>query len=245
MVVRRARSGEKLLLLDGQEVALDAETLLITDADGPIAIAGVMGGERSGISARTTNVFLECAFFRAARDRRHGAPLRSSNRCVPTVRTRGGSRPAIRGDGACDALLLDIVGGKPGPGRRYRLAGASAASRVRSMLRRSRLDLYVGEPTDADEVTRTFTRLEFQPQLERGDDDVWSIDVPSHRFDIEREVDLIEEVCRVRGYDRIPMRMPTDATRTGPAAARRDAARAREAAARGSRLSGSDHVQLH
>ena len=67
----------------------------------------------------------------------------------------------------------------------------------------------MGEATDTDEVSRTFARLEFQPQLERGDDDVWSVSVPSHRFDMEREVDLIEEICRVRGYHRIPVRMPT------------------------------------
>ncbi len=208
VVVRRARSGEKLLLLDGREAALDAETLLITDANGPIAIAGVMGGERSGISARTTNVFLECAFFApraiAGTARRYGLQTDASQRFERGV-DHGLQFAAME---RATALLLDIVGGEPGPV--VDTASPEHLPPARSIaLRRTRLDLYVGEPTDTDEVTRTFDRLEFQPQLERGEDDVWSISVPSHRFDMEREVDLIEEVCRVRGYHRIPVRMPT------------------------------------
>ena len=208
VVVRRARNGETLLLLDGREAALDSETLLITDGNGPIAIAGVMGGERSGISAGTTDVFLECAFFApraiAGTARRYGLQTDASQRFERGV-DHGLQFAAME---RATALLLGIVGGAPGP--IVDTASPQHLPMPRAIeLRHARLDLYVGETTDIDEVSGTFTRLEFQPQLERGDDDVWSINVPSHRFDIEREVDLIEEVCRVRGYHRIPVRMPT------------------------------------
>ncbi len=207
IVVRRARKGETLLLLDGREAALDAETLLITDGNGPIAIAGVMGGERSGISATTCDVFLECAFFApraiAGSARRYGLQTDASQRFERGV-DHGLQFAAME---RATALLIGIVGGKPGPNVDT-VSSADIPEQRSVTLRHTRLDLYVGEPTDTDEVSRTFARLEFQPQLERGDDDVWSVNVPSHRFDIEREVDLIEEVCRVRGYHRIPVRMP-------------------------------------
>ncbi len=207
IVVRRAHGGEKLLLLDGREVPLDGETLLITDANGPIAIAGVMGGERSGIMAKTREVFLECAFFApraiAGTARRYGLQTDASQRFERGV-DHGLQSAAIE---RATALLLGIVGGHPGPVIDT-VSVANLPGRRTITLRRSRLDLYVGEPTDTEEVSNTFARLEFQPVLERGDDDIWSINVPSHRFDIEREVDLIEEVCRVRGYQSIPVRMP-------------------------------------
>ena len=207
IVVRHARAGEKLLLLDGQEVVLDPTTLLITDASGPVAIAGVMGGDRSGIGATTQDVFVECAFFSVAAiagtARRYGLQTDASQRYERGVDHALQFAAMER----VTALLLDIVGGEPGP--IIDVASVEHLPRPRSVtLRRARLDLYVGETTAVDDVSDTFARLEFQPKLERGADVVWSVNVPSHRFDIEREVDLIEEVCRVRGYERIPVRMP-------------------------------------
>jgi len=207
VVVRRARSGEKLLLLDGREVVLDAETLLITDAGGPVAIAGVMGGERSGINAGTRDVFIECAFFApsavAGTARRYGLQTDSSQRFERGV-DHGLQSAAIE---RATRLLLDIVGGIPGAVVDT-VSQADLPPRRSIALRRSRLERYVGQSVDADEVSRIFARLEFNPQIVRGVDDVWSIEVPTHRFDLEREEDLIEEVCRVRGYDTIPVRMP-------------------------------------
>ncbi len=148
VVVRRARRGEKLLLLDGREVALDGETLLITDANGPIAIAGVMGGERSGISARHDERVPGVRVLRAARDRGNGAPLRTADRRVPTVRTRGGSRPAVRRDGASDGAAARHRRRQAGASGRYRLAGASAASTRRSRcVARASICTLVNRPT--------------------------------------------------------------------------------------------------
>jgi phenylalanyl-tRNA synthetase beta chain len=207
VVVRRARAGERLLLLDGRDVALDTETLLITDASGPIAIAGVMGGDRSGIGTTTRDVFIECAFFTpravAGTARRYGLQTDASQRFERGV-DHGLQFAAME---RATRLLLDIVGGVPGPVVDTVSVPNLPSSRSIE-LRRTRLERYLGEPAEADEVSQIFARLEFNPRLARGDDDVWSIDVPSHRFDLEREVDLIEEVCRVRGYDKIPVRLP-------------------------------------
>jgi phenylalanyl-tRNA synthetase beta chain len=207
IVVRKARAGETLLLLDGKEVALDADTLLITDASGPIAMAGVMGGDRSGIGANTKDVFVECAFFSVAAiagtGRRYGLQTDASQRYERGV-DHGLQFAAME---RATALLVAIVGGVAGP-----VTDTAAPSHLpppRTVtLRRTRLDLYVGEAVEPDEVTDTFVRLGLQPRRESGADIVWSVRVPSHRFDIEREVDLVEEVCRIRGYDRIPVRMP-------------------------------------
>ena len=207
IVVRRARAGEHLVLLDGRDVMLDGGTLLIADANGPIALAGVMGGERSGIGAASKDIFLECAFFApnaiAGTARRYNLQTDASQRFERGV-DYGLQFAAME---RATALLIEMVGGRPGPV--IDTASPEQLPKQNTItLRHARLDLYVGEPTDVDEVTRTFARLEFQPRLERTDEEFWSITVPSHRFDIEREVDLIEEVCRVRGYHRIPVRMP-------------------------------------
>ena len=120
------------MLLDGREVALDAETLLITDANGPIAIAGVMGGERSGISATTRDVFLECAFFApralAGTARRYGLQTDASQRFERGV-DHGLQFAAME---RATALLIDIVGGEPGPTVDTVSAGDLPGSRSRS-----------------------------------------------------------------------------------------------------------------
>ena len=115
IVVRKARPEEKLTLLDGREVTLDTDTLLITDASGPVAMAGVMGGERSGVQADTVDVFLECAFFHplaiSGTARRYGLHTDASHRYERGVDHALQHRAIER----ATALLLEIVGGEPGP----------------------------------------------------------------------------------------------------------------------------------
>ena len=114
IVVRDARPGERLTLLDGQDVELDTDTLLITDAKGPVAIAGVMGGERSGVNAQTQDVFLECAFFAplaiAGTARRYGLHTDASHRYERGVDFALQSEAIER----ATQMLIDIVGGSPG-----------------------------------------------------------------------------------------------------------------------------------
>lgn len=208
--VRQARAGETLTLLDGQQVDLDPSTLLITDADGPVAIAGVMGGERSGVHDDTRDVFLECAFFAplavAGTARRYGLHTDAAQRYERGVDFALQHRAMER----ATRLLLDIVGGAPGP-----VTEAAAPEQLpvpaTVRLRERRLRALIGADIDPADVDDALARLQFG-LVERApstDDGVcWTIEAPTHRFDIEREVDLVEEVCRIHGYNRIAPRRP-------------------------------------
>ncbi len=209
--VRRARAGETLTLLDGQEITPDPDVLLIADQAGPVAVAGVMGGERSGVGATTVNVFLECAFFDplrvASAARRLGLHTDASHRYERGVDFELQRRAMER----ATALLLDIVGGRAGPLREAVEAGHLPEC-PEVTLRQARLDELAGVAIEAAEVDRILARLDFE-LMERGaaDDDtvVWKIRAPSHRFDIRIEADLVEEVCRIHGYHRIPSLLPS------------------------------------
>jgi phenylalanyl-tRNA synthetase beta chain len=211
IVVRMAGAGETLTLLDGREVALDPETLLITDGSGPVAIAGVMGGERSGMGRDTRNVFLECAFFSplavAGTARRYGLQTDASHRYERGVDFELQQRAMER----ATRLLLDIVGGEPGPVvEAVDPAHLPVAPEVR--LRERRLNALLGVDVDPAEVDRAFERLGFE-QLGRETSDAdgisWTIRAPSHRYDIAIEADLVEEICRIYGYNNVPSRLPT------------------------------------
>jgi phenylalanyl-tRNA synthetase beta chain len=209
ITVRRARSGESLELLDGRTLELDEKTLLICDGMGPVAIAGVMGGQRSGIQAHTRDVFLECAFFApaviAGTARRYGMQTDAAQRFERGVDWQLQFAAMER----ATALLLEIVGGRPGPV--VDTADESYLPRRHTVtLRQARLNTFVGAQIDSEDVERILERLDFA-MLECtgvGERRVWTFAVPSHRFDIAREVDLIEEVIRIRGYDSVPARSP-------------------------------------
>jgi phenylalanyl-tRNA synthetase beta chain len=209
IVVRRARSDDTLTLLDGQQIELDETTLLITDGDGPVAIAGVMGGERSGVQADTTDIFLESAFFSplaiSGTARRFGLHTDASHRYERGVDFNL-QRTAIE---RATQLLLSIVGGRPGPVSEVVDANALPVAAEVSV-RQARLNTLVGTPIDAAEVDGAMQRLDFEVlNREDGADGVtWKIKAPSHRFDISCEADLVEEVCRIFGYDNIPIRRP-------------------------------------
>lgn len=210
IVVRCARAGETLTLLDGREIAPDPDVLLITDSDGPVAVAGVMGGERSGVGPDTVNVFLECAFFSplvvAGAARRLGLHTDASHRYERGVDFELQARAVER----ATELLLDIVGGQAGPVRES-VDRAHLPACPTVTLRQARLDELAGVAIDPGEVDRVLKRLDFE-LIERAGTDtagvVWKVVAPSHRFDIRIEADLVEEVCRIHGYDRIPARLP-------------------------------------
>ena len=211
IVVRRARAGETLMLLDGRAIEPGADVMLITDGNGPVAVAGVMGGERSGVDAGTTNVFLECAYFSplvvAAAARRLGLHTDASHRYERGVDFQLQKRAMER----ATELLLGIVGGHAGPVRES-VDPARLPACPQVTLRQARLDELAGVAIDVDEVDRALARLDFE-LLERTESDtdgvVWKIAAPSHRFDIQIEADLIEEICRIHGYDRIPSLLPS------------------------------------
>lgn len=199
--VRWAAAAEKLVLLDGSEIELAADELVIADATGPVALAGVMGGDRSGIlPGETTNVFLEVAWFApaaiAGRARRHGLHTDAAQRF------ERGVDPALQANAMerATALLLEICGGSPGPVVAAE-DDAKLPLRAPVVLRRNRLDRVLGIAVPAARVESILVALGMQVA---GSSDGWQVLPPSWRFDVAIEEDLIEEVARVFGYDAIP-----------------------------------------
>jgi phenylalanyl-tRNA synthetase beta chain len=200
--VRLARAGERLKLLAGREIAIEPGTLVIADAAGPVGLAGVMGGEKSGIAADTTDVFLEVAFFApdaiAGRARRYGLITDASQRFERGVDPRGQERALER----ATRLLTDIAGGRAGPAVLTQ-AEAQQPKRPSVTLRPERVASLLGIEIPRSEIEDILRRLGMQVA---GAGDVLGVIPPSHRFDITIEQDLIEEVGRIYGFDRIPVR---------------------------------------
>jgi len=207
IVVRHARAGETLKLLDGSEAKLDEGFVLIADEHKALAVAGVMGGFDSRVNDATRNIFLESAHFAPAaimgRARKLGMHTDASHRFERGVDPELPRRALER----ATELLLSISGGQAGP---VLVAEnlADLPSPVAVSLRRTRLQRVLGVAVSDDEVVRIFTALGMQVEsVAEG----WQITAPSSRFDIEREEDLIEEVARIFGYDNIPTHRPAGA----------------------------------
>ncbi|ATR82722.1 phenylalanine--tRNA ligase subunit beta [Pseudomonas sp. HLS-6] len=202
--VRMAEEGEKLVLLDGQEVALRSDTLVIADHERALAIAGVMGGEHSGVSATTRDIFLESAFFEpisvAGKARSYGLHTDASHRYERGVDSQLAKEAIERATG----LLLEIVGGEAGP-----VIEAVSEQHLPNVapitLRADRINQMLGMEMDSAEVERLLNALGLKTSGGAGQ---WQVEVPSHRFDISLEVDLIEELARLYGYNRLPVRYP-------------------------------------
>jgi len=210
IVIRSSQSGETIKLLDESEATLDGETLVIADARGPIAIAGVMGGADSAIDDTTEDIVLEAAHFTrkaaSGKARRYGLHTESSHRFERGVNPQ---LPLSAIERATE-LVLEICGGDAGVVVEQKnddgLLGRPAVD-----IRLNRLKSLLGMELDADEVANILRRI---AESVSGDATNWSVKPPSYRFDIEREADLVEEVARVKGYDNIPTAMPRIAPRS-------------------------------
>ncbi|MGH8352492.1 MAG: phenylalanine--tRNA ligase subunit beta [Pseudomonas sp.] len=203
--VRMAEDGEKLVLLDGQEVSLRTDTLVIADHQRALAIAGVMGGEHSGVSAKTRDLFLESAFFDtiavAGKARSYGLHTDSSHRFERGVDWQLAREAMER----ATALLLDIVGGEAGP--IIEVVSQDHLPKLAPItLRAERINQMLGLEMDSSEVERLLSALGLT--IAQAGAGQWRVEVPSHRFDISLEVDLIEELGRLYGYNRLPVRYP-------------------------------------
>lgn len=202
--VRHSGSGETLTLLDGQEVKLTADTLLIADQEKALAIAGVMGGEHSGINSGTRDIFLESAWFNpvaiAGKAREYGLHTDASHRYERGVDYRLQAQAMER----ATALLLDIVGGKAGP-LIEAVKPEYLPAPVTLHLRRARIERLVGMAFEDEQVTDILSRLGLELSAV---EDGWRVQVPSFRFDIDNEESLVEELVRVYGYNRLPSRKP-------------------------------------
>ncbi|MEO8304335.1 MAG: phenylalanine--tRNA ligase subunit beta [Betaproteobacteria bacterium] len=198
IVVRFAHPGEKLTLLNGQVLDLEADLLLVADARKPLGLAGIMGGEHSGINESTTTVFLEGAFWSPAviqgKSRRLGFSSDAGYRFERGVDFGG----CLRGVERATRLILQICGGSAGPigdvqGRLPR--------RDPIRLRPARVERLLGIRVPDETIAALFRRLQFA--FERRENQ-FVVTPPSYRFDLAIEEDLVEEIARLHGYDAIP-----------------------------------------
>ncbi|AQZ95872.1 phenylalanine--tRNA ligase subunit beta [Halopseudomonas phragmitis] len=204
--VRLAEEGEKLVLLDGQEVSLRPDTLVIADHERPLAMAGIMGGEHSGVAASTTDLFLESAFFDtiaiAGKARGYGLHTDSSHRFERGVDWQL-QREAVE---RATALLLEIVGGEPGPVIEQ-VASEHLPKIAHITLRNERITQMLGMELPRADIEAYLSNLGLG--IAADGEGQWQVEVPSHRFDISLEIDLIEELARLYGYNRLPVSAPT------------------------------------
>lgn len=203
--VRHAHAGEQITLLDGRGVSAEADVLLITDADGPVGLAGIMGGARTAVSPETTTVFLEAAHFTpaaiAGRGRRYGLVTDAGQRFERGVDPALPQRALER----ARELLAGITGAQSGAVVLEDAAGGVLSARSAVRLRRAQLTRLLGLELPAERVGRTLSALGLAV-TETADG--WLAQPPSWRFDLSIEADLIEEVARIVGYDAIPEAAP-------------------------------------
>jgi phenylalanyl-tRNA synthetase beta chain len=196
VVVRRARPGEKLVTLDGEQRVLDAETLVIADADRPVAVAGVLGGRNSEVGPETTDIFLEVALFDPRR-------IRYSRRLLgvfteASYRFERGVDPAIARTALATAvgLILDLAGGTL-DGAPLEV-GSDRAVAVPVAVSPARIERLLGAPVTGEEMSVLLERIGFSVT---ASGDQLLVTPPSWRSDVRRDVDILEEVARLRGYD--------------------------------------------
>jgi len=215
IVVRRAAAGERLVTLDGVARDLDSDALVVADARRPIALAGIMGGAETEIGAATRAILLEAASFAPASvrrtSRRLGLRTEASTRFERGIDPEGTLRAARR----AARLITELVGGVVlrAPVDAY----PTPSARPVITLRMARVERLLGVRVPDDEAIAILSRLGLHV---RRDHDVLRVTPPVGRRDLEREEDLIEEVARHFGYDRIPEAMPVEVMAQGRRAAR-------------------------
>ncbi len=207
ILVRRARSGEKMTAIDGKELILEPSDLVIADADRAVALAGIMGGRETEISARTRNIFLESAFFlpRGVRlsSRRIGLSSDSSYRFERRVDPEGvdlGRERAV-------SLIQQYL--KPRFTSAVLRAGQSPARPVRIHLTSGELEKRLGVKIKPHQIASVFTRLGLESKQDGAE--TWKVEVPSFRADLTEPVDLLEEAARIYGFEEIPETLPARA----------------------------------
>ncbi|OCG19207.1 phenylalanine--tRNA ligase subunit beta [Gilliamella sp. App4-10] len=200
IVVRYANKDEKLVLLNGNEVKLNDKTLVIADHKKVLALAGIMGGEKSGVTQTTKDVFLESAFFNplviTGKAREYGLHTEASHRY------ERGVDPSLQfiAMERASQLLIDICGGEAGP-----IIDVTHKDELpvqaTIQLRRNKIDRIIGNVIETQKITDILVKLGCEVEYK---DNVWIVKSPSWRFDLQIEEDLVEEVARIYGYNNIP-----------------------------------------
>src|SRR5882672_6926900 len=202
VVVRFARKGERLRLLNAQEVELAPDVLLIADGKKPLALGGIMGGEASAVSGSTVEVFLEAAWFNpsavAGRARRLALSSDAAFRFERGVDFAATAEAMER----ATQLIFDVCGGAAGP---ISEAAAALPQRNPVRLRSSRASKIIGVQFSDEQIAGLLKRLQL-PHTRSGGE--FTVTPPSYRFDLEIEEDMVEEIARLHGYDNIPSRPP-------------------------------------
>jgi phenylalanyl-tRNA synthetase beta chain len=203
IVVRRAREAEKIRALDGRDIDLLQDDLVIADASAPVAIAGVMGGELSGVQDSTTTIMLEAAMFAPASirrtSRRHGMISDSSYRFERGVDPDGVKAAMLR----AATLFVELAGAKVDGG--IVTSGPGAPRRESVCVRPARVRELLGAEIDDTRIESVLAAIGANPRLSAGGFDVVA---PGHRGDLVREIDYVEEVARIVGYDTIEPALP-------------------------------------
>ncbi|MSN25653.1 MAG: phenylalanine--tRNA ligase subunit beta [Geobacter sp.] len=204
IVVRRAGDGEEFITLDGQQRTLVSDDLVICDAERPVALAGVMGGQNSEIGDSTTRILLESAFFKPAAIRktskRLGLHTESSHRFERGIDIEGVTKALDR----AASLIAELAGGSVAKGALDVYPGKSEPLSI--VFRPELANQLIGIDLARAEIIDILNRLEFR--VVEDIDGALNVEPPSYRIDIEREIDLIEEVARLHGFDKIPTTMP-------------------------------------
>ncbi len=205
--VRMANDGEQLVLLDGKTLTLTNDVLVIADQEKPLALAGIMGGEHSGISAKTTSVFLESAYFNpitvAGKARRYGLHTDASARFERGVDWQLAERACQR----ATALLIEICGGTPGPVIITDNEQALPTMQVVE-LSNARIEQQLKINLSTEAIQQMLEALGFGVEVINGG---FRCVAPSWRFDVSIEQDLIEEIARIYGYNNLPTSLPAQA----------------------------------
>jgi phenylalanyl-tRNA synthetase beta chain len=202
IIVRRAKPQEKLTLLDERELTLREDSLVIADETKALALAGIMGGLDSAVTTQTRDIFLESAYFSltdiAGQARSYQLSTDSSHRF------ERGVSPALQvlAIERATQLLLDIVGGQPGPVIQETISEA-LPTKKQVRFRPARANALLGLSIEAAQMSDILQRLGMD--VTKSDDNTWQVTVPSYRFDVSIEADLIEEIARVYGYQRLPV----------------------------------------
>ncbi|QBF84485.1 phenylalanine--tRNA ligase subunit beta [Shewanella maritima] len=207
ITVRYGSGEEKLTLLDGNEITVPSNTLVIADDNKPVALAGVFGGEATGVTTETKDILLECAFFAPlailGKARSLGLHTDSSHRFERGVDPELQHKVMDR----ATRLVLDICGGEAGQVVEA-VSQDHLPKAANIQLRREKLDKKLGHHIPDADVTEILERLGFSVAFEQG---VWNVTTATYRFDMAIEEDLIEEVARIYGYNNIPNIAPVAA----------------------------------
>ncbi len=200
IIVRYGNINEKLVLLDGSEIELKEKTLVIADEQKILALAGIFGGQQSGVTESTKDIFLESAFFAplaiTGKAREYGLHTEASHRYERGV-DFGLQCTAIE---RATQLLVDICGGEVGPIINV-TSQNDVPKRTTILLRREKTDRLIGHYIETQKITDILEKLGCEVEYK---EDIWLVKAPTWRFDLQIEEDLIEEVARIYGYNNIP-----------------------------------------